>query len=120
MRQMAGLVLIGWAIAAGGCAMFEPTIAEQVLGEWKYVGAPRGDIYSVEFGSDGTVRVHEVDDDGSERDVMGTYSITGRLMTMTLPQEGEHSCEVGIRNNAMVLYIDPAEGGPMVFHRMEE
>lgn len=120
MRKMAGLVLIGWAIVAGGCAVFEPTIAERVIGEWKYMGRPKGDLHSMEFRRDGTVRVHEVGADGAERDVLGTYSVVERLMTITLPDEGEHSCEVGIRNNAMVLYIDPAEGGPMVFHRMED
>ena len=120
MRQMAGLVLIGWALASGGCAVFEPTVAEQVLGQWKYMGRPKGDLHSVEFQRDGTVRVHKIDDDGSERDIWGTYKIVERLMTITLPDEGEHNCEVGIRNNALVLYIDPAEGGPMVFHRMEK
>jgi len=120
MRQIAGLVLIGWALAAGGCAMFEPTIADQILGKWKLESQPRGDIHSIEFCSDGKVRVHEVKADGSERDVWGTYSITERLMTITLPDEGEHNCEAGVRNNALVLYIDPAEGGPMVFHRMEK
>jgi len=120
MRQIAGLVLIGLAIVAGGCAMLEPTVAEQVLGEWEYKGQPRGDLHSMEFQRDGKVRVHEIDSNGAERDIWGTYSVIERLMTITLPGEGERSCEVGLRNYVLVLYIDPAEGGPMVFHRMEK